>query len=144
MSLPILYFSDQKRELNFCNGYLSLLYFCEPTILLFFFWLTFFWRLWGMSWNKLHFLQGIQVSKSQKHFFSWNFIASKVTYVNFWQISALVYKMGQIKNIFIWPSLEARAEICQRFRSLFGQWSFKNNCFWDLLTFKYSQFFSFA
>ena len=27
MSLPILYFSDQKRELNFCNGYLSLLYF---------------------------------------------------------------------------------------------------------------------
>ena len=23
----ILYFSDQKRELNFCNGYLSLLYF---------------------------------------------------------------------------------------------------------------------
>ena len=28
MSLPILYFSDQKRELNFCNGYLSLLYFC--------------------------------------------------------------------------------------------------------------------
>ena len=26
MSLPILYFSDEKRELNFCNGYLSLLY----------------------------------------------------------------------------------------------------------------------
>ena len=38
----------------------------------------------------------------------------------------------------IWPILEARAEICQKFRSLFGQWSFKKNCFWDLLTFNRS------
>ena len=30
---------------------------------------------------------------------------------------------------------EARAEFCQIFRSFFGQWSFKKNCFWDLLTF---------
>ena len=28
LSLPSLYFSESKRELNFCNGYLSLLYFC--------------------------------------------------------------------------------------------------------------------
>ena len=27
LSLPSLYFSESKRELNFCNGYLSLLYF---------------------------------------------------------------------------------------------------------------------
>ena len=35
----------------------------------------------------------------------------------------------------IWPILEARAEILQKFRLLFGQWSFKKNCFWDFLTF---------
>ena len=29
LSLPSLYFSESKRELNFCNGYLSLLYFWE-------------------------------------------------------------------------------------------------------------------
>ena len=29
LSLPSLYFSESKRELNFCNGYLSLLYFCD-------------------------------------------------------------------------------------------------------------------
>ena len=28
LSLPSLYFSESKRELNFCNDYLSLLYFC--------------------------------------------------------------------------------------------------------------------
>ena len=38
-------------------------------------------------------------------------------------------------NVLIWTILEARAEICQKSRSLFGQWSFKKNCFWDLLTF---------
>ena len=37
--------------------------------------------------------------------------------------------------ILIWFILEARAEICQKFRSFFGQWSFKKNCFWDVLTF---------
>ena len=30
---------------------------------------------------------------------------------------------------------EARAELCQIFRSFFGQWSFKWKRFWDLLTF---------
>ena len=29
---------------------------------------------------------------------------------------------------------------CQIFRSLFGQWSFKKNCFWDLLTFNSQHF----
>ena len=37
--------------------------------------------------------------------------------------------------ILIWPILEIRAEICQKFRLCFGQWSFKKECFWDLLTF---------
>ena len=35
----------------------------------------------------------------------------------------------------IWPILEARADILQKIWSLFGQWSFKKNCFWDFLTF---------
>ena len=34
-----------------------------------------------------------------------------------------------------WPILEARADIYQKFRSLFEHWSFKKKCFWDLLTF---------
>ena len=32
LSLPSLYFSESKRELNFCNGYLSLLYFWAKSI----------------------------------------------------------------------------------------------------------------
>ena len=36
----------------------------------------------------------------------------------------------------IWPTLKASAEICQKFRLIFRQWSLKKNCFWDLLTFK--------
>ena len=71
--------------------------------------------------------------------------------LNFWQISALASKKNKknniitligvyllltiIKCLYFWPILEARAEICQKFRSLFEQWSFKKNCFWDLLTF---------
>ena len=31
---------------------------------------------------------------------------------------------------------EARAEFCQIFCSLFGQWSFRKKCFWYLLTFR--------
>ena len=30
---------------------------------------------------------------------------------------------------------EARAEFCQVFRPFFGQWTFKKNCFCDLMTF---------
>ena len=38
--------------------------------------------------------------------------------------------------------VEDKAEICQIFRSFFGQRSFKKKCFWDLLTFsKISQIF---
>ena len=33
-------------------------------------------------------------------------------------------------------------QICQIFRSFFGQWSFKKKCFWDLLTFKTKQKYS--
>ena len=39
-------------------------------------------------------------------------------------------------SFLIWPILEARAEICQKVRLLFGQWSFKENYFRDLLTFR--------
>ena len=38
----------------------------------------------------------------------------------------------------IWPISEARAEILLKFRLLFGQWSFKKNCFWDFPTFRKS------
>ena len=59
----------------------------------------------------------LKVSKSQKKN-SWNSIAKKTN------------------KIFdkILP-YEDRAEFCLIFRLFFGQWSFKKNCFWDLLTF---------
>ena len=43
-------------------------------------------------------------------------------------------------RIFTWPILEAIAEnpFKRKFRSLYGQWSFKKNCFWDLLNFIYN------
>ena len=87
----------------------------------------------------------LKVSKSQKQFFL-KLNCSKSA-LNFWHISALASKICQIKKhkftvlhylggcFLIWPILEARAEIWQKFRSLFGQWDFKKNCFWDLLTF---------
>ena len=67
--------------------------------------------------QKLAFLDHLKVSKSQKHF-SWNSIAQKT-------------------NIILDKILpyEARAEFWPKFRSFFGQWSFKKKCFWDLLTF---------
>jgi hypothetical protein len=54
-----------------------------------------------------------------------------------------------LKSMFSWKSItqktneildkilphEARSEFCQIFRSFFGQWSFKEKCFWDLMTF---------
>ena len=60
----------------------------------------------------------LKVSKSQK-LFSWNSIAKKTN------------------EIFLDKILpyEARAEFCQIFRSVFGQWSFKIKCFSDLLTY---------
>ena len=54
MSLPILYFSDQKRELNFCNGYLSLLYFC---FLPYNAWSDFSHMVWMESCKWLYFLK---------------------------------------------------------------------------------------
>jgi hypothetical protein len=78
--------------------------------------------------------------------------------LNFWQILAQASKIGQITKInthyctnwgyllliiikglylfLIWHILEARAEICQKFMLLFGQWSFKKKWFSDLLTFR--------
>ena len=38
--------------------------------------------------------------------------------------------------------LDSRAKFCLIFRSFFGQWSFKKNCFWDLPTFTFWQFSS--
>ena len=41
--------------------------------------------------------------------------------------------------VYFLPILEARVEILQKFGLLFGQWSFKKNCFWDFLTFNKRQ-----
>mgnify|MGYP007048727740 CR=1 FL=1 len=58
------------------------------------------------------------MSVNLKSIFSWNSIAQKTNEI--------------LDKILIY---EARAKFCQIFRSFFGQWSFKKNSFWDLLTF---------
>ena len=62
------------------------------------------------------------VSKSHESIFCWNSIAQKTNEI-FDKILAY----------------EARAEFCQIFCLFFGQWSFKEKWFWDLLTFILAQ-----
>ena len=60
----------------------------------------------------------LKVSKSQKNFFQ----------------SKNCWKRTKYKKKFC--PMKARAEFCLIFRSFFGKWSFKKNCFWDLMTFR--------
>ena len=50
----------------------------------------------------------------------------------------LVYKIVSI--FIIWPILEARAEIPEIFRRIFGKIVDITNLFWNYLTFRYLQF----
>ena len=49
-----------------------------------------------------------------------------------WRVKWLQAPIGSNRRIL---AKGHRAEFCQIIRSFFGQWSFKKNCFWDLLTF---------
>ena len=94
-------------------------------------------RLWmvpKLDFRTRQLIRFSQTSVNLKSIFSWNFIAQIGT-ENFWRISALASKMGQIKIItniiiytnwgefniikclhffLIWPILEDRAEILQK------------------------------
>ena len=63
----------------------------------------------------------VKVSKSQKHFF------------------LKLHTPKNERNIRQILPYEARAEFCLIFCSCFGQWTFKKNCFRDLLTFSMTE-----
>ena len=63
----------------------------------------------------------LKVRKSQKHFF----------------LNSIAQKMDEIFDKIL--PYKARAEFCQIFCLFFGQWSFKEKWFWDLLTFILAQ-----